>query len=78
MAKEGIARLNEGKFQEAYDLLHRAYQIVPAPTVALLRGRALERLDKLVEAAESYEAASGPRWTRARRRHFARRWLTQA
>jgi hypothetical protein len=57
LAKEGILRLNEGKYEEARDLFERAYQIVPAPTVALLRGRALEHLGKLVEAAESYETA---------------------
>jgi hypothetical protein len=49
--------LNEGKYEEANDLFVRAYQIVPAPTVALLRGRALEQLGRWVEAAESYEAA---------------------
>jgi hypothetical protein len=58
MAKEGISRLNEGRYQEALDLFQRAYQLVPAPTVAVLRGRAFEQLGNLAAAADSYAAAT--------------------
>jgi hypothetical protein len=57
LARQGLELMNQSKFAEAEDLFRRAYELVPAPTVAVLRGRALDKLDKLVEAAESYEAA---------------------
>jgi hypothetical protein len=55
LAREGLDLLKAGKYVEAQDRLHRAHAIVPAPTVRLLEGRALEGMDKLVEAAEAYE-----------------------
>ncbi len=55
LAQEGLELLQAGKFAEAQDKLQRAYEIVPAPTVALLEGRALEGMGKLIEAAERFE-----------------------
>jgi hypothetical protein len=55
LAQEGLELLQAEKFAEAQDKLQRAYEIVPAPTVALLEGRALEGLGKLIEAAERFE-----------------------
>lgn len=57
LAREAIELMNTESWAQAEDLLGRAYQLVPAPTVAVLRGRCLEKLDRLVEAAESYELA---------------------
>jgi len=51
--------MHDNRWSEAEALLGRAYQLFPAPTVAVLRGRALEELGKLMEAAQSYEAAVG-------------------
>ncbi len=57
LAREGLALLNEERYADAEDRLRRAFELVPAATVAVLRARALERLDRLVEATESYETA---------------------
>jgi hypothetical protein len=57
LARDGLALLNEEKFAAAEERLRRAYELVPAATVAVLRARALEKLDRLVEATEAYEAA---------------------
>ncbi len=57
LAREGLALLNEERYADAEDRLRRAFELVPAATVAALRARALERLDRLVEATESYETA---------------------
>lgn len=58
LAREGLALLNAERYAEAEDRLRRAFELVPAATVAVLRARALERLDRLVEATESYETAA--------------------
>src|ERR1041385_4805271 len=58
MAREAIALMHDNRWSEAEALLGRAYQLVQAPTVAVLRGRCLEELGKLTEAAEVYEAAN--------------------
>ena len=55
LAQEGLELLQAEKYAEAQDKLERAYEIVPAPTVALLEGRALEGMGKLIEAAERFE-----------------------
>jgi len=55
LAQEGLELLQEERYAEAQDKLQRAYEIVPAPTVALLEGRALEGMGKLIEAAERFE-----------------------
>jgi len=57
LAKEGIALLKAGDYAEAQQKLRQAYALFPAPTVALFEGQALEKLGRLVEAAERYESA---------------------
>jgi tetratricopeptide (TPR) repeat protein len=57
LAREGVALLKAGSYAEAQEKLHRAYQLYPMPTVALFEGEALEKLGRLVEAAERYQAA---------------------
>jgi hypothetical protein len=57
LAQDGARALDAGRDSEAQDLLDRAYQLYPAPTIAVLEARALERLGRLVEAAEHYEKA---------------------
>jgi len=55
MGREGAIAFREGDFARAQDLLHRAYDLVPAPTIALYEARSLVELGRLVEAAERYE-----------------------
>jgi hypothetical protein len=49
--------MREERWAEAQAMLAKAYRMVPAPTIALLEGRALERMGRLVDAAARYEAA---------------------
>jgi hypothetical protein len=60
MARRALELMHEERWTEAESLLARAYRLVPAPTVAVLDGRALEQMGKLVEAAERYEVARTP------------------
>jgi hypothetical protein len=57
LAQEGVDLLRRGKLEEAQERLHKAYELFPAPTIALYEGQALEKLGRLVEAAERYQAA---------------------
>lgn len=57
LAQDGARALDAGRYSEAQDLLNRAYELYAAPTIAVLEARALERLGRLVEAAEHYELA---------------------
>lgn len=57
LAQDGARAFDAGRHAEARDLLDRAYRLYPAPTIAVLEGRALEKLGQLVEAAEHYERA---------------------
>jgi hypothetical protein len=57
IATEGIQLLQSGQYAQAQQRLRRAWELYPAPTVALFEGEALEKMGKLVEAAERYEAA---------------------
>jgi hypothetical protein len=43
-----------GDYATAQDYFHRAYALVPAPTLSLREARALEKLGRLVEAVEAY------------------------
>jgi hypothetical protein len=60
LARDGLERMRDKRWAEALTLLGRAYQLVPAPTVALLKARAQRELGQLVEAAERYEVARQP------------------
>lgn len=54
LGKEGIALYQEGKYVEALDRLSRAHAVVDLTTTGLWRARCLEKLGRLVEAAEQY------------------------
>lgn len=60
MARQALALMHESHWAEAEALLSKAYGIVPAPTVAVLDGRALEQIGKPVEALAMYEKAKTP------------------
>ncbi len=60
MARQALALMHESRWVEAEALLSKAYGLVPAPTVAVLDGRALEQIGKPVEALAMYERAKTP------------------
>ncbi len=55
LAREGQGLFDSGKFAEAADRLGRAYELVHAPTLGVMRARALGLAGRLVAAAEAYE-----------------------
>jgi hypothetical protein len=57
-AREGLELMHQERWAEAQALLARAYKLVAAPTIAVLEGRSLEQLGRLVEASRCYEAAA--------------------
>jgi hypothetical protein len=61
LADEAANSYARGDFARAELLLDHAYSIVPAPTVALLRARALVRLKRWVEAVRVYRTAASAR-----------------
>ena len=73
LADEAANAYARGDYARSFELLRRAYASVPAPTIALLEGRSLSRLGRLVEAREAYDraiatpvdAATPPAFTRA-------------
>jgi hypothetical protein len=44
----------KGDFEKAQDLYRRAYALIPAPSLSVREGRSLEKLGRLVQAAEAY------------------------
>lgn len=54
LAKEGLEAYDSGRYEEAAEKLTKAYQLVPVPTLATNRARALVKLGKWVSAAERY------------------------
>jgi hypothetical protein len=54
LAEQGRDVYDKGDFERARDLFHRAYALVPAPTIALYEGRSLAKLGRLVQAQEAY------------------------
>src|SRR5690348_4545609 len=54
LGSRAAAAYDAGDYATAQDLFHRAYALVPAPSLSLREARALERLGKLVEAVEAY------------------------
>ncbi len=57
LGEEGIVLFDQGDFKGALEKFVRALSLVEAPTLALRAGRCLERLGRLVEAAEKYRLA---------------------
>lgn len=60
LADEGADAYAQRNFARARSLFSRAYELVPAPTIALLEARALVELGRLVEAKSWYERAAAP------------------
>lgn len=54
LAHRAAAAYDSGDFKTAQDLFHRAYTLVPAPTLSLREARAYEKLGRLVESVEAY------------------------
>jgi hypothetical protein len=57
MARDALVLMHQERWGEAQALLARAYALVPAPTIALLDGRALEQMGQLVDALARFEIA---------------------
>lgn len=57
MAREALDLMHQNRWAEAQSLLARAYALVPAPTIAVLEGKALEQMGKLLQARDRYDAA---------------------
>jgi tetratricopeptide (TPR) repeat protein len=55
LATQGAQAFEAGQYAEASDFFRRAHELVPAPSIALLRARSLARLGKLLEASDIYE-----------------------
>lgn len=60
LADEGADAYAQRDFMRARSLFARAYELVPAPTIALLEARSLVELGRLVEAKAWYELAAAP------------------
>lgn len=58
LANEAKDSFDQRDFERARDLFHRAYTLVPAPTLALFEARSLASLGRLVEAEEAYMRAA--------------------
>ena len=58
LASQGKDAFDQADWEHARDLFHRAYTLVPAPTIALYEGRALSKLRRFVEAEEAYMRAA--------------------
>lgn len=58
LAGQGKDAFDQADFERARDLFHRAYTLVPAPTIVLYEGRALVKLRRFVEAEEAFMRAA--------------------
>ena len=58
LASQGKDAFDKAEWDQARDLFHRAYTLVPAPTIALYEARALVKLRRFVEAEEAYMRAA--------------------
>lgn len=55
LATQGAQAFEAGDYAQASDFFRRAHELVPAPTIALLRARSLAKLGQLLEAIDIYE-----------------------
>ena len=55
LAEEGYELFEQERYEESLERLHRAYQMVEAPTIKVLEAEALIHLDRYIEAREAYE-----------------------
>lgn len=57
IAQSGAGYFDDGDWERAREHYRRAYDLIKAPTLALMEARALEKLGRLVEAGEAYGRA---------------------
>ena len=55
LATQGAQAFEQGDYARASDFFRRAYELVPAPSIALLQARSLAKLGQLLEAIDIYE-----------------------
>src|SRR6478609_9279048 len=55
LATQGAQAFEAGDYAQASDSFRRAHELVPAPSIALLRVRSLAKLGQLLEAIDIYE-----------------------
>jgi hypothetical protein len=58
LATQGAQAFEAGDYGQASDFFRRAHELVPAPSIALLRARSLAKLGQLLEAIDIYEQTS--------------------
>jgi len=58
LATQGAQAYEAGEYAQASDFFRRAHELVPAPSIALLRARSLAKLGQLLEAVDIYEQTS--------------------
>jgi len=58
LATQGAQAFEAGDYARASDFFRRAHELVPAPSIALLRARSLAKLGQLLEAIDIYEQTS--------------------
>ena len=56
LADEGLSAFQRGDYQGAFEKFDKAEKLVPAPTIAIQIARSLDKLGRLLEARERYEA----------------------
>lgn len=56
LADEGLSAFQRGDYQAAFEKFDKAEKLVPAPTIAIQIARSLDKLGRLLEARERYEA----------------------
>jgi hypothetical protein len=55
LATQGGQAYDAGQYAQANDFFSRAYELVHAPSIALMRARSLAKLGQLLEAIDTYE-----------------------
>jgi len=58
LALEGIERFEQERWPEAHERLKQAFELFPAPTVAVLDAKALEKMGRLIEAHQTFQRAA--------------------
>jgi len=55
LAAQGAQAFEAGKFEQASDFFRRAYELVQAPSIALMRARSLAKIGHFLQATDIYE-----------------------
>jgi hypothetical protein len=58
ITRSGAEYYDNGDWEKAQEHFHRAYELIKAPTLALMEARALVKLGRLVQASEAYARAA--------------------